>query len=425
MTTHNMDAVLAGSRGFALALLAPLTERIGTRPRVAAGPAQALAHLDGRGGLMVVEFLGPDTLSSLEELVRKGEGLHIVVALPDGHAASEGPLRALGVDLARWNGTPAEVLAAVGRLVGPGSAPSSGRSPAGEPTPPPRAPAWPSDVPGALEAADALLRALAGAAPALGKPLPGLDEVVAGLSEIERAVMTGAPQPPDAEPIRRAAVMRVRVAVALATAPPAGSPVDADAVSALLAEIDAHLSGVSALAAGAPPELLPSLGVVRNALVREAVAFSEAAQRAATVGEARPAPAAAPVRPSRARLLPTPPAPDERVGRPRRALLAVAVVAALAAGAYHAHAFWVRSQLAEEQGRAGAPSNAVVVAGPNAGDSAVLRSADGKPFGDAELKRFVELEALKGNAVVETGPGTLMIVPARRDREPAPAPTSR
>ena len=43
MGQAGIDAVLAGTKAFAVALLAPLTTRIGNRPRVAADPGQILA----------------------------------------------------------------------------------------------------------------------------------------------------------------------------------------------------------------------------------------------------------------------------------------------------------------------------------------------------------------------------------------------
>ena len=113
MTTPVTEAVVAGSRGFALALLAPLTDRIGTRPRVAADPSQVLALCRGPGGLAVVEFQGEDTLRAIQRLVLQGSGLRIVAAVPAALAAADEPLRALGVQLVRWDGRADGVLAAV------------------------------------------------------------------------------------------------------------------------------------------------------------------------------------------------------------------------------------------------------------------------------------------------------------------------
>src|SRR5512137_1089136 len=101
MVPPQIDAVVAGTRDFALALLAPLEARVGTRPRIATDPAHALVFCNGPG-LVVVEYLGEDSLSSIKDLVLEGGGLRIVAAIPAAHAAAETPLRALGVDAVRW-----------------------------------------------------------------------------------------------------------------------------------------------------------------------------------------------------------------------------------------------------------------------------------------------------------------------------------
>ena len=341
MATTSTEAVIAGSRAFALALLAPLTERVGNRPRIAADPTQALALCNG-AGLVVVEFQGEGSLRAIQELVLRGPELKIIAAVPDAHAGAEGTLRALGVELARWDGKPDGVLGAVTRQLA-AAAPPRSAAPAQVSRPrsrfasfvadaPPRAPPrhprlrsrpahprrhraadssttsgpttttstwtsrtwpmdpwrcrrswragpWPANGPSAVEAADALGRGLAGRFDPRGRPLAAVADVVGSLTELERAVFAGVPQAIDTEPIRRAAVMRVRVQVALATAPATGGDVDGVAISALLAEIDALLSDVNVLAQAAPPELQPALEQVRNSLVKEAIDFSEAAHR--------------------------------------------------------------------------------------------------------------------------------------------------
>jgi hypothetical protein len=137
-------------------------------------------------------------------------------------------------------------------------------------------PAWPAAVPAPAEAAAALARALAGDGAPPGAPLAA---AVAALTGLERSVLVGEPQPIDTEPVRRAAALRVRVAVALAAAPPEGGEVDAAAVSALLGEVDALLSDLCTLGEDAPADLQASLGAVRDACVQAAVALSAAARR--------------------------------------------------------------------------------------------------------------------------------------------------
>jgi hypothetical protein len=508
MATPTIEAVVAGSRGFALALMAPLTERIGTRPRIATDPSQALAYCSEPGLLVVVEFLGADTMRGIKDLVLQGNGARIVAAIGEAHGAAETPLRALGVDVAKWDGKPGEILAAVGRQlagppappsraagpptpapaaqrspapagVAPGAAPPPGRPPpaqappvapraasAGPPVAPRAAPpvaasaasaaapaagptgtalfgaveaepgpaaavshgaplaparAWPSNVPGQAEAADALARAFAGAVPPAGSPLAVAGDVVATLSDIERAVLAGNPQPVAAEPIRRAAAMRVRVGAALATVPSQGGEVDGAAVSAFLAEIDALLSEVNGLAAGAPPEVLPSLESVRNALVREAIDLSEAVQRASPPGAPVPvAPAArpAPNRPQ-ARLLSIEAGPAKAPRGGVAKWIALAVAVALAAG-YHGWS-WYHRRATRAVHRAGLPAGFTEAPAPAGAPRILVPAGADEIFDAAEVARFRAVEEAKGNVVRESG-GMIFITPAPPAPVPAAAP---
>src|SRR5512146_2077887 len=80
--TSQFETVIAGSRPFALALFAPLTERVGTRPRIAADPLQAAALVPG-AGLVVLELQG-SWVDGLQRLVAERPELRFVVALPEG-----------------------------------------------------------------------------------------------------------------------------------------------------------------------------------------------------------------------------------------------------------------------------------------------------------------------------------------------------
>jgi hypothetical protein len=487
MVNPSTEAVIAGSRAFALALLAPLAERVGARPRVAADPGQALALCSG-SGLVVVEFQGEGSLRAIQDLVVQGPGLRIVAAVPSAHAAAEGSLRALGVDLARWDGSPDLVLAAVGRqLAGPSPA---GREPApaparaapapaaARPAPPPVAPAapapqraparahigaslfddldaeadsvapapaglaapaaeafvpgdapWPGNAPSGLEAAEALARGLAGDFDPPGSALATVADVVAGLTELERSVLGGAPQPVDAEPIRRAAVMRVRVAAALALAPGPGAPVDTAAVSSWLAEIDALLAKVNGLAQAAPAELQAAVEQVRNSLVKEAIDFSEAAHGgaagAAPAASPQPAAPASARHAEQARLVSVTSKAEAEIEvaeeKRRSKLVAVVVLCAVAAAGYHGWRYWSRRPSpADSASRSGAPAGADVVEAVSASGPVLVRSKDGSPFSPDELRTLAAEESLKGNTIREVGPGIVMIVKAKPSVPPRP-----
>ncbi|HEX9242029.1 MAG TPA: hypothetical protein VF875_06255, partial [Anaeromyxobacter sp.] len=272
MTTQSIETVIAGSKAFAIALLGPLAERVGTRPRVAADPAHA-AELCKEGGLVVVEFQGEASLRAIEALRRAAAAVRLVVAVPVAHDASVPALRALGADLARWDGRPDAVLGVVTRLLGKAAAaaapavakpvaaplaaakpvvappaaakpvvapPAAAKPAAAKPVaakpvaglpgaarpapvaapaapPPPTAPApaaagtWPSNVPGQADSAAAIARRLAGKLDPPGTIFGAVGAVLGNLTDLERAVLSGAPQAVDVEPVRRAAVMRVRM----------------------------------------------------------------------------------------------------------------------------------------------------------------------------------------------------------------------
>lgn len=282
---------------------------------------------------------------------------------------------------------------------------------------------WPSAVPGAPEAADALGAGLRGEFAPEGSPLAVVAEVMAGMSPLERAVLVGEPQPVDVEPIRRAAVMRVRVAIALATAPQApGAATDPAAVSALLAEMDGLLSEVNALLTAAPPETQPALEQVRNALVKEAIDFSEIAHRASSAEPPAPAAAEAEQRASArraagTRVLAIESAAEREAGRSasrRRAGLWVGLaVAAAVAAAFHGERLLRAREAASAlpAGRTGAPADALISATPAPGSAVVIQGSGGRPLTPEELKRIEDAEFLRGNAVHVVGRAVL-VVPA-------------
>jgi hypothetical protein len=282
---------------------------------------------------------------------------------------------------------------------------------------------WPANVPDAATAAEALARGLAGLFDPPGTALGSVADVVSGLSDLEQAILAGQPQPLDAEPIRRAAVMRVRVGAALATAPAEGGAVDAGAVSAFLAEIDALLSDVGSLAASAPPELQPSLEAIRNSLVKEAIDFSEASQRgipaeivAAPVAQTRA------VRETRVVSVASKAETDLEVSqhkRQRRMVAALAVSAVLGA-AFHGYNFWRGSSLQDERPTRSAMPNAVVASGPTGRESSVIRSKNGAPFTPEEVTRLADEESLKGNSVREVAKGVVVIIPGAPAGPPSP-----
>jgi len=276
---------------------------------------------------------------------------------------------------------------------------------------------WPAGICTAPEAEDALLAALRGIA-LPSRPLHALAlRTLDALSELELAVLSGEPQPVDASPIRKAAVMRLRVADALAGVPPEGSPVDASALSATLVEIDALLSEVAPLLSLVPPELVPALEAIRNALVSEAINFSEAAQRVAG-STAAVAERAAP-RPAQARLLSVDVREGLTPGSGRQIWMAILLGAAVLLGViYHGLHWYQRHQV--HRPVPGLPGGMSAEGAPPGGPRMIVPQSADRPVDLDEVARFKAAEEAKGNIVIDTGGGPLLIAPAPPRGAPKP-----
>jgi len=276
--------------------------------------------------------------------------------------------------------------------------------------------AWPAGGPTSDEAETALASALAGAG-APSSPLGAVaSQVSAALSDLERAALQGAPIPLDAAIFRRAAGMRVRVAAALATVPPSGGPVDAAALSALLGEIDALLSTVAAAAKEAPQRLMPSLEAVRNALVKEAIDFSEAAQRVAPAG-AQPLAekAVKSARAAQARVLSVtseqePPETRRHVG----AWVVLGIALALGAGFHGFRLVEKKRAIADAPTMSGQPAGMLLLPTVPGAPRSIVR-LPGAHVERAEIERFKSEQRAKGFEVAELPSGELVVKPGRAE----------
>jgi hypothetical protein len=293
------------------------------------------------------------------------------------------------------------------------SAPFSFQQPGLYVPPPPSARVdWPATAPGPEEAQGALLRALGGSVEPSTRLEATARMVLESLSELERRVLAGEPQPLDVDPIRKAAVMRVRVAAALTAEPAPGTPVDGAALHAMLGEMDDLLSAVGGLLESAPQELKPSLEAIRNALVKEAIDFSEAAQRNAPAGAA---PAGTPGQAARltgraaqARVLSISEReePESRGPLIGWMLLGFALVAA---GGFHGYRYWARKQLmASRPTLPGQPAGMVLVSAAR-GAPQVLIPLKGASVDPVEIERFKAQQRAKGLEVEELMGGALSI----------------
>lgn len=481
------EVVIAGTKPFALALFAPVTERAGSRPRIAPEPAAALTLCVQSTGLLVVEY-EPSWLPALTKLRLDRPSLRVVAALPRGQEGAALALGPLSIDAVPWDGQAVSVMPAITRALedarsppptspvgvdvavpraaeghappvmdapvapAPTAAPSVTAVPAqpvvpaapgatldlfqdlgataatpypaslaavGSLPPPSRiGSAWPATGPSAAEAELALRSLLAGK-PDTSPLRAVIGQTAAGLSGLERDVFSGA-VPVDAGLIRHAAVLRLRAAAALATRPPPGTPIDSAAVAELLSEIDGVLHRVKALLDGATPEVRPQLEAIRNALVKEAVDFSEACHE---IGTAElplapgpgpgPGPARITGRAAAARVLSSRVGvdsedhPEER--RRRTAPVVILLVVLLLGGGYHAWNLYTAPPKLPPPTYEGAPAGTMAVQN---GRSYFLVTLPGKVVNPAELESYKQREARRGNQVREVTRGAWIIEPA-------------
>jgi hypothetical protein len=281
-------------------------------------------------------------------------------------------------------------------------------------------------VTGEDEAEAALVLALRGALKPEA-PLAGVaTATLASLSELERQVLGGAALPFDTQPVYRAAVLRLRVASALATVPSPPARVDGAAVQRLLGELDAVLGEVKPLAAGAPPEHQLALEAVRNALVREAVNFSEAAHRLGEGSEPAPSVTARPHAPASAatpRVLSVQAGSDvvdERETRRRRTIWAIFAVVILAGAAVHGYRYFQREKaISALPSIPGAPDGMMLLPS-RPGMPRTLMPVKGAPDRQ-QLEKFRAQQLLLGYKVIEQAGGVLVIVPVPPPAEGEPA----
>jgi len=287
-----------------------------------------------------------------------------------------------------------------------------------------RAVAWPTSVLDGVDATAVLEAALSGRWP--GPPLRKVtEELVGGLSDAETGALRGVDLPWDPAPLRQAAALRWKVAAALATLPPPGTPVDQEAVKSILAGIDQALAALKAVSGAAGPEAQRATENVRHALVKEAIDLTEALQLVL--------PAEAVKEITSSYKVPTP-APARTVGRTtfapaesraaeRSQPWALVVVFALllaAAGAYHGYRYVNRPRPAVSP-VTGAPAGAT--ASVSAGGKTVVLPA-GQAADPVEIENFKNLERAKGNEVYEVMPGTFEVRPAGAPPPPG-APAAR
>lgn len=450
-----MESVLAGTRTFVTAISPAVKSHAGAEPRVAADPRQAFTLCAEAGGLLVMEYAGPEWLPVIRDLrCLCGDAIRMVVAVGQERTAEISGLQRAGADeVVAWDGQADPVAWAVERALAPrgvswegggpvrgfrlplGAPPMTGEGPApaspatdsagGAPAPgassgpftirevPTSAAAsgtsaagpWPSGILAGPGAEGLLAAIVTGAATEPGPEKEAAAHTAQALSDLERRALADVPVPVDAALFRRASGLRLRVALALGSEPTAGSRVDSAAVKSLLVDLDAALAELKA-AAEAAPNPHPGIAVLRKALVKEAIDLTDAVHRVAPAQPA--APAVAPAPPA-ARLLANRSSAEEDARPPlKRGWVWLLALAALAAGAFHLQRRVSRPAPRPVPTLRGAPENSL---GVRLHGASLLMESAGKEMSPAELERFRRLEESRGNSVREIGPGAFLVEP--------------
>jgi hypothetical protein len=459
-----IESVVAGRSEFVAQVCPTVKAQSGGEPRVASDPRQAFGLCAQSGGLLVLQYDGPDWLPVVRDLRSLcGDGISLVVTVPAALLGEVRQLQHAGADeVVPWEGKAEPVGWAIQRALAARGQGSTSRTaptpvppvvtyvaPAGAPPPvlqrgavtsaapapaggaPPAAPSaatspgaqaappvWPANLPGAEEAAALLAAAVSGAAVG-GPQAEAALKAAQRLSQVERDALAGAPLPVEPSVVRKAAVLRFRVALALATVPQqSGAGGDGAAVQALLAEIDGVLAELKALEEGAPEAARPGLDAIRSGLVSEAIDLTEAVQRLAPQQARAPEAAPAPVRKPAEKKAERPARPDlaEFQGlnakrSTRTKLIGLLVLAAIAAAGYHIEGRLLRKPKVEPPTMAGAPAGSVAPTSARSKHRVVM-SPDGKPFDSAQVERFKKEQADLGKEVVQVSPTTLVVRPA-------------
>ena len=444
------SAVVAGSKGFVDAVQGHIKMRFGAAPRVARDPAEACRACADGGDLLVLEYAGSPWLEAVKSL-RGGCGdaaLSIVAAVPLAQASDVQPLQRAGVDeVVSWQGRVDPVMWAVDRVVGRQSAQLSelpllasqpsedvevekgfelreipaADAPAPTPIPvlssAPRMAAlseaavpevlWPDAVPSAVAAEALLLSLAAGRAQADAALVAAAERALGGASELERAALAGADVPVEAAALRGAAAMRLRLDIALSTAPTGSAGVDQPAAQQLVADVDGVLGQLKALAAAAPAGVAPAIEPIRLAVVDGGVKLAGALSQLVPEGAPCVGSKADP-KPS-TRLLSNQKTETASTASRRQIVLWVFFAVALAGSAvFHGWRHVHTPMPSVPQRMPGAPEKSIAAAGPR---QVIFVTSEKGRFEAAEIEKFKAEQELKGNTVKQVAPGTILVYP--------------
>ncbi len=278
--------------------------------------------------------------------------------------------------------------------------PSSTSAPAADDpaSPAPLMPTWPGSVPGTEEAS----RLLSGAG-SQGKHDEAIDGLWNSLTEVELGTLLERPSALDLSALKKAVIVRWRLAHALETKPARGAPVDFGALEGLLKEADIALTKLQTPPEAATAAARASFVSARAALAKNAVALSNFAAEVAQQVAAEAAINKATKKYEKVARIVAASADTTRIAFRSKVLWVGVGLSVLGALAFHGFRY-LHAQNAP-------------VSGPGysaAGGIAVLHPIDpSKPIDPAALAQLKAQAAASGKTVHEVGRGQYVIAPSK------------
>jgi len=275
---------------------------------------------------------------------------------------------------------------------------------------------WPGTVPNATQAEAVLSGALVGLWPE-DALRPVTEKVLSDLTPAEKAALKNQPAPLDAAAMRRAAGVRWQVAAALSTVPAPNTPVDQEALRAILAGTDQVLADLKAMSEDANPEALRTIESIRHAVVREAIDLTEAVQRIVPAEVAAEITSSRPVgRGAETRVLFTASGADKYERKKPWGVIVTFVLALGSGAAYHAYRY-VNRPRPTPPAVTGAPAGSVA---QTTSQGKIMFAHAGKHLDPREVESFKNAEGAKGNEVQEVLPGVFVVTPAGKSAPGTP-----
>jgi hypothetical protein len=268
-------------------------------------------------------------------------------------------------------------------------------------------PTWPGSVPGTEEAS----RLLSGEG-SQGKHDEAIDGLWNSLTEVELGTLLERPSALDLSALKKAVIVRWRLAHALETKPARGAPIDSGALEGLLKEADTALTKLQTPPQAATATVRASFASARAALAKNAVALSNFAAEVAQQVAAEAAINKATKKYEKVARIVAASADTTRIAFRSKVLWVGVGLSVLGALAFHGFRY-LHAQNAPVSGPGYSAAGMHGFQNESSG-IAVLHPIDpSKPIDPAALAQLKAQAAASGKTVHEVGRGQYVIAPSK------------